>query len=242
MEIRLNKYLAQAGIASRRKADEMIQAGQVKVNGEVVTNPAFRIIPSRHKVQVNGKDIRPVRKKIYIMLYKPRNVITTTDDEKGRKTVLDLVKVKEKIYPVGRLDRDTTGLLLLTNDGELANRIMHPRYQISKYYHVTIPGKLSPEIKKMLESGIELDGRKTAPCKIDYLKADRDGVIYGIELHQGLNRQIRRMFESVGIPVLRLKRVRLGELELKNLAPGKWRYLYKHEIQKLKKAVGLNWK
>lgn len=237
--IRLNKFIATAGVTSRRKADELIQQGKVKINGRIVTNPAERIIPDKDQVWVEGNPIHLAKKKVYILFNKPKGVVTTVKDEKKRKTVLDFIHVKERIYPVGRLDRNTTGLLLLTNDGELAYRLAHPRFEITKVYHVTVPFKIPFSVIRELESGIILDDKKTAPCKIAFHSTDNKGFVYTIELHQGMYRQIRRMFEHFEIPILKLKRVQLGNLVVKDLAPGKWRYLTKKEIHALKKLLGM---
>lgn len=237
--IRLNKFLASAGLASRRKADEMIQQGRVEVNGEVVTNPAIQIVPGKDRVKVDGEIIRLQTKFVYILLNKPKDVITTVSDERGRKTVLDLINTRVRIYPVGRLDRHTTGALLLTNDGELANRLMHPRYRISKVYHVVIPRKLTEKEKKQLETGIPLGEKITSPAKVEFLGVKPAGFLYQVEIHEGMNRQIRRMFEYLEIPVLKLKRIRYAFLEVKDLPVGHWRKLTRKEIEQLKQMVGL---
>ncbi|CUS82013.1 pseudouridine synthase [Candidatus Kryptobacter tengchongensis] len=236
--IRLNKYLAMCGIASRRKADELIQQGRVAVNGEVITQLGIKIDPRKDKVTVDGKPVKPEEKLVYIVLNKPKDCITTVKDEKGRRTVLDLVKVKQRIFPVGRLDRNTTGVLLLTNDGELAYRLMHPKYKIEKAYKVEIDKPIKPEDIEKLKRGIMLDGRKTEACDI-YILPDSDRKELGITIHEGRYRQIRRMFERLGYKVRKLHRVSFGGITVSGMKRGEWRYLTEKEIRKLKKLVGL---
>jgi len=236
--IRLNKYLAMCGIASRRKADELIQQGRVAVNGEVITQLGIKIDPRKDKVTVDGKPVKPEEKFVYIVLNKPKDCITTVKDEKGRRTVLDLVKVKQRIFPVGRLDRNTTGVLLLTNDGELAYRLMHPKYKIEKAYKVEIDKPIKPEDIEKLKRGIMLDGRKTEACDI-YILPDSDRKELGITIHEGRYRQIRRMFERLGYKVRKLHRVSFGGITVSGMKRGEWRYLTEKEIRKLKKLVGL---
>ncbi|CUU06694.1 ribosomal large subunit pseudouridine synthase B [Candidatus Kryptobacter tengchongensis] len=236
--IRLNKYLAMCGIASRRKADELIQQGRVAVNGEVITQLGIKIDPRKDKVTVDGKPVKPEEKFVYIVLNKPKDCITTVKDEKGRRTVLDLVKVKQRIFPVGRLDRNTTGVLLLTNDGELAYRLMHPKFKIEKAYKVEIDKPIKPEDIEKLKRGIMLDGRKTEACDI-YILPDSDRKELGITIHEGRYRQIRRMFERLGYKVRKLHRVSFGGITVSGMKRGEWRYLTEKEIRKLKKLVGL---
>jgi len=236
--IRLNKYLAMCGIASRRKADELIQQGRVAVNGEVITQLGIKIDPRKDKVTVDGKPVKPEEKFVYIVLNKPKDCITTVKDEKGRRTVLDLVKVKQRIFPVGRLDRNTTGVLLLTNDGELAYRLMHPKYKVEKAYKVEIDKPIKPEDIEKLKRGIMLDGRKTEACDI-YILPDSDRKELGITIHEGRYRQIRRMFERLGYKVRKLHRVSFGGITVSGMKRGEWRYLTEKEIRKLKKLVGL---
>ncbi len=236
--IRLNKYLAMCGVASRRKADELIQQGRVEVNGKVVTQLGLKINPQKDKVTVDGKLVKPEEKLVYIVINKPKDCITTVRDEKGRRTVLDLVKVKQRIFPVGRLDRNTTGVLLLTNDGELAYRLMHPKYKVEEAYKVEIDKPIKPEDIEKLKSGIMLDGRKTEACDV-YILPNSDRKEIGITIHEGRYRQIRRMFERLGYKVRKLHRVSFGGITVSGMKRGEWRYLTESEIKRLKKLTGL---
>lgn len=236
--VRLNKYLAMCGVASRRKADELIQQGRVAVNGEVVTQLGVKINPQKDKVTVDGKPVKPEEKLVYIVLNKPKDCITTVKDEKGRRTVLDLVKVKQRIFPVGRLDRNTTGVLLLTNDGELAYRLMHPKYKVEKAYKVEIDKPIKPEDLEKLRRGIMLDGRMTEACDV-YILPNSDKKEIGITIHEGRYRQIRRMFERLGYKVRKLHRVSFGGITVSGMKRGEWRYLTEKEIKKLKRLVDL---
>jgi 23S rRNA pseudouridine2605 synthase len=237
--IRLNKFLSTAGIASRRKADELILAGSVTVNGARVSLLGTRIDPSRDKVSVNGKQVAHIDENVYIVLNKPKDCITTTDDEKGRKTVLDLVRVRERVYPVGRLDRNTTGVLLLTNDGELANCLMHPRYEVKKGYVAELGESLSEEAVGKLRAGVMIDGERTKPAEIHILPHSKRKRV-GVTIHEGKNRQVRKMVEGLGYKVLKLHRVSDGPITVEGLARGEWRYLTKREIAALKRHVGLS--
>jgi pseudouridine synthase len=236
--VRLNKYLAMCGVASRRKADELIQQGRVAVNGQVITQLGVKINPQKDRVTVDGKPVKPEEKFVYIVLNKPKDCITTVKDEKGRRTVLDLVKVKQRIFPVGRLDRNTTGVLLLTNDGELAYRLMHPKYKVEKAYKVEIDKPIKPEDLEKLRRGIMLDGRMTEACDV-YILPNSDNKEIGITIHEGRYRQIRRMFERLGYKVRKLHRVSFGGITVSGMKRGEWRYLTEKEIKKLKRLVGL---
>jgi len=236
--VRLNKYLAMCGVASRRKADELIQQGRVAVNDQVVTQLGVKINPEKDKVTVDGKIVKPEEKLVYIVLNKPKDCITTVKDEKGRRTVLDLVKVKQRIFPVGRLDRNTTGVLLLTNDGELAYRLMHPKYKVEKAYKVAIDKPIKPEDIEKLKRGIMLDGRKTQSCDV-YILPNSQNKELGITIREGRYRQIRRMFEKLGYKVLKLHRVSFGGITVSGMKRGEWRYLTEKEIKKLKRLVDL---
>lgn len=236
--IRLNKYLAMCGVASRRKADELIQQGRVTVNGQVITQLGTKINPTKDKVTIDGKPVKPQERLVYIVLNKPKDCITTVRDEKGRRTVLDLVKVKERIFPVGRLDRNTTGVLLLTNDGELAYRLMHPKYKVEKAYKVAIDKPIKPEDIQKLKQGIMLDGRKTEACDV-YILPNSENKELGITIREGRYRQIRRMFERLGYKVRKLHRVSFGGITVSGMKRGEWRYLTEKEIKKLKRLVGL---
>jgi 23S rRNA pseudouridine2605 synthase len=235
---RLNKFLSSAGIASRRKADELIQSGSVTVNGKQVSELGSKIDPSIDKVFVNGKQVAYIDDPVYIVLNKPKDCITTTDDERGRRTVLDLVHVKARVYPVGRLDRNTTGVLLLTNDGELANRLMHPRYEVKKAYEVELDKSLSVEAHGRLRAGVSIDGEKTAPAEVFVLPGSRRKRV-GVVIHEGRNRKVRKMLEMLGYNVLKLHRVADGPITADGLSRGEWRHLTRREIVALKRDVGL---
>ncbi|MFM2137849.1 MAG: hypothetical protein RJA57_156 [Bacteroidota bacterium] len=230
----LNKFIAHAGIAARREAAELVKQGLVKVNGAVVTQPGHKVT-EKDEVRVNGKRIQPVRELVYILLNKPKDFITTTDDPKGRKTVLDLIKraVPQRIFPVGRLDRNTTGVLLLTNDGELAQQLTHPKHGVRKVYHATLDRPLErADFEKILSGVILEDG----PASVDVLAyADlKDKTQIGIEIHSGRNRIVRRIFEHLGYDVKNLDRVTFAGLTKKNVDRGKWRFLTEREIRDLK--------
>lgn len=231
---RLQKVIARAGIASRRKAEELIKNGSVKVNGKVVTELGVKVVPS-DRVEVNEIQIER-EEPVYYLLYKPRGVISSVSDDKGRKVVTDYFPhLKERIYPVGRLDYDTSGLLVLTNDGEFANKLMHPSGEIEKVYVAKVKGIPQREALKKLERGIVLEDGKTAPARVKFLSGDQKKQTSIIELtiHEGRNRQVRRMFEAIGHPVLKLKRERYGFLNLSGLNAGEARELTPHEVKQL---------
>ncbi|MED3624897.1 23S rRNA pseudouridine(2605) synthase RluB [Neobacillus thermocopriae] len=235
---RLQKVIARAGIASRRKAEELIKEGKVRVNGKVVTELGTKVTPS-DKVEVNGIPIEK-EEPVYFLLYKPRGVISSVSDDKGRKVVTDFFpEVKERIFPIGRLDYDTSGLLLLTNDGEFANLLMHPRNEIEKVYVAKVKGIPLREKLKKLEKGIWLDDGKTAPAKVKLLSADKkkQTAIIEITIHEGRNRQVRRMFEAIGHEVIKLKRERYGFLTMNGLKAGEARELTPHEVKQLRAAA-----
>jgi len=236
--MRINKYLASCGVASRRASEKYILDGRVTVNGKTVTDLATQIDEQQDVVQVDDKTVHPARKTMYVLLHKPKDVITTVHDERGRRTVMDLVDVKESLFPVGRLDRDTEGLLLLTNDGEMANRLMHPSYKIMKTYRVRLNKKFHPDDFDRLESGIELEDGKTAPCRARYYTDEPNRV--ELQMHEGRKRQIRRMFEALGYRIRHLKRVQYGPIFLKGVERGEWRFLKAGEIKQLRKATKLN--
>ena len=236
--MRLNKYIAHSGICSRRKAGELVKAGAVKVNGEVHINPAYEV-QQEDKVEYKGKVVRPVRKMIYILMNKPKNVVTTTSDEKARRTVMDIVqhKVTERIYPVGRLDRMTTGLLLLTNDGDLAKKLTHPSHGVVKRYHVILDKVVTEQHLKAIKKGLRLDDGVATVDDVDWIiGSDNDEV--GIEIHMGKNRIVRRIFESLGYNVVKLDRVYYGGLTKKDLPRGWFRPLKHKEIIMLKHFSG----
>ena len=238
-EVRLQKYLAEAGVASRRKCEELIAQGKVEINGEVITTQGTKV-NGDEIIKVDGRLVRQEQKKVYILLNKPVGYISTAKDEFSRKTVLDLLDtVKERVYPVGRLDYDTSGLLLLTNDGELANRMTHPRNEMPKVYRAMIDGKIGEEDVNSLQSGIAIEDYKTAPAKVHVIETGKRETIVEITIHEGRNRQVRKMFETLGHVVLRLKRVAIGPLAIEGIEEGKWRYLRKKEIDTLKRTAGL---
>jgi 23S rRNA pseudouridine2605 synthase len=226
--LRLNKYIAQSGLCSRREADKMISDGLVTLNGKVTTELGQKV-KRGDNVEVNGKKLSP-EKKVYVLLNKPKDFITTTDDPEGRKTVMDLVKnaATERIFPVGRLDRNTTGLLLFTNDGELAEKLTHPAYEIKKIYQVDLDKPILKEHVEQIEQGVELEDGHVDVDELVVL--DKNRMILGIEIHIGRNRIVRRLFENFGYDVKRLDRVMYGPLTKKDLPRGKWRHLDSSEI------------
>ena len=244
---RLQKYLAHAGIASRRHAEELIAAGTVSVNGSIVRELGVRVDPAHDEVRVRGRLVRPAASHLYILLNKPVETVTTAHDPQRRRTVLDLLPaewVAQRVYPVGRLDVDTEGLLLLTNDGELALRLTHPRYALTKEYEALVDSRPSAAAMTALTRGMMLPGetRPTAPARawvLDDTREDDDGIWLGIELHEGRKRQVRRMLAVAGLRVLRLQRVRVGPITLGSLKPGKSRLLSAKELAALRNAVGL---
>lgn len=231
-KVRLQKFMADCGVASRRKSEELIEAGKVKVNGHTA-RIGDKIDPKKDLVTVGGKKINKVDKLYYIMLNKPRGYLTTVSDEFGRKTVMDLVDIKARVYPVGRLDKDSEGLLLLTNDGAFANLLTHPKHSFAKVYRVTVRPAVSDEILDELRNGIEIDGRKTAPCDVTVITEEEGRVVLEFILREGRNRQIRKMCDAVGLEVARLKRVAIGPVKLGMLQTGKSRQLTDNEIKKL---------
>lgn len=232
-EIRLNKYIANSGICSRRDADAYIAAGNVMVNGKVITEMGYKVKPG-DEVRFDGKQITP-EKKEYVLLNKPKGFITTTDDEKGRKTVMDLVAnaSRSRLLPVGRLDRNTTGLLLFTNDGELAKKLTHPKHGVRKIYHVVLDKNLAHADFKKIETGIQLEDGVVTVDAVSYIE-DAPKREVGIELHSGKNRVVRRIFEHLGYTVVQLDRVVFAGLTKKSLPRGHWRYLGAQEIANLK--------
>lgn len=233
--MRLQKFIAECGIASRRSAEKMIESGRVYVNGELVDYMGCVIDPDCDVVEIDGRVIKQESKKYYIMLNKPKNYVTTVSDDLGRPTVMQLVSdINARIYPVGRLDFDTTGLLIMTNDGEFANILTHPRHVVNKAYIARIDKPLDEAQLQRLRSGIELDGSMTAPAKAENIKHPQKGYEVKITIHEGKNRQVRRMLDAVGANVMSLKRIAVGSLTLGNLPEGKWRRLSDAEINKLR--------
>ncbi len=232
-KIRLQKFLSQNGIASRRKAEELIADGKVKINGRKATL-GDKIDPFRDKITVSGKRVINDSKKMYIMLNKPRGFVTTLQDEQGRKCVAMLVEdAGQRLFPVGRLDRNSEGLLFLTNDGEFANMLTHPSRHVNKVYRVTVREKAEEEQLFKMREGIELDGRKTKPCEIMILERYEDRTVLRFVITEGRNRQIRRMCEAVGLTVIRLKRTEIAGVKLGMLPQGKWRELNEREMKHL---------
>lgn len=231
--IRLNKYLANAGVCSRREADEHIQNGDVKVNGEVVTELGTKVLRG-DKVEFKDQPVT-IEKKVYVLLNKPKDYVTTSDDPQNRKTVMDLVKgaCPERIYPVGRLDRNTTGVLLLTNDGDLASKLTHPKFLKKKVYHVFLDKPVTPNDLQKISDGIELEDGEVKADAIDYPDPD-DQTQVGIEIHSGKNRIVRRIFESLGYRVVKLDRVQFAGLTKKNVRRGDWRFLTEKEVEMLR--------
>ena len=231
--IRLQKFISQCGIASRRKAEELIAQGRVKINGKTA-ELGDKVTPG-DKVYINGKRVvMPKTKHRYIMLNKPRGFITTMSDERGRRCVAELVEnVGERVYPVGRLDKDSEGMLVFTNDGEFANKLMHPRNCIYKFYRVTVRPDISEEQLVKLETGVELDGKKTAPAIVHVIQKEPGRVVLEMILHEGKNREIRRMCEAVGLEVARLRRTQIGGVKLGMLKQGDWRDLTEKEVKNL---------
>lgn len=235
MEERLQKYLANNGIASRRKCEELISQGRVKVNDKVVTELGTKIDLDQDIVKFDGKEVKPIKKMVYILLNKPIGYVTTADDQFGRDTVLDLVKVKERIVPVGRLDMYTSGALILTNDGDFVYKVTHPKHEITKTYTVTVKGIIKNEEVEQLRKGVKIDDYTTRPAKVKILKTDEEKDISRLEItiHEGKNRQVRRMCESVGRRVIALHRSKIGNIGVKDIELGKWRYLKDFEVKTL---------
>lgn len=229
---RINKYLADCGVGSRRECDKLIADGIVKINGKVAELGSM--VEESDHVTVRGKRVGDKQKCCYIMLHKPKGYVTTVKDDLGRKTVMDLVDIKTRLYPVGRLDYDTEGLLILTNDGDLANRLTHPRNEVNKKYICRISGVLQETERIQLEKGVLIDGVKTAPAKVKIIEKDQHHTRVEVIIHEGRNRQVKKMFESVGKEVEFLKRVAIGDLRLGGLERGKYRYLSDAEIDYLK--------
>lgn len=235
--MRLNKFVAQCGVCSRRKAAELVKNGEIKVNGLIEVNPGYVTVP-KDKVYYLGKRLHLEIKKVYILMNKPKNVVTTVSDEKGRKTVMDIVqkKVKERVYPVGRLDRNTTGLLLITNDGDLTKKLSHPSHKVTKIYNVELDRKLTEKDLQKIKKGLDLEDGKAIVDKVGYIPEKPKNLAF-IELHSGRNRIIRRIFEALNYEVVRLDRIYYAGLTKKDLPRGWFRELKKQEIIMLKHFV-----
>ena len=234
-KVRLQKFLANSGVASRRKCEELILEGKISVNGKIVNELGIKIDPTVDKVEYCGKLIHNNEKLVYILLNKPIEYVTTAKDQFDRDTVLDLVKVKERVVPVGRLDMYTSGALILTNDGDFVYKVTHPKHEITKTYTVTVHGIISNEAVEKLRQGVEIEDYVTRPAKVKILKTDEEKNISRLEItiHEGKNRQVRKMCEAVGSKVIALHRSEIGDIGVKDLKLGNWRYLKDYEVKKL---------
>ncbi len=234
---RLQKVMAQAGIGSRRACEEIIRQGRVEVDGKIATL-GQKVDPNRQRILVDGQALTRRESLVYIAIHKPRGVLAVSKDDRGRRTVRDLIPLSEHLFPVGRLDVTSEGLMLLTNDGALANQLMHPRYRHEKEYRVLVKGEPSDETLGRWERGVYLDGRRTAPARVTRLQVEKDATWLRVVLREGRKRQIRRTALSLGHPILRLIRERIGSLKLGQLGPGEWRHLTHQEIKTLRRATG----
>ncbi|MCL2774138.1 MAG: rRNA pseudouridine synthase [Oscillospiraceae bacterium] len=237
-EMRIQKYLSECGVMSRRNAEDAVMRGRVEINGKKAV-VGQKVVPEIDEVMVDGIIIGQNKnsKKIYMMMYKPAGIVTTMSDEQDRVCVADILKsaqIEERVYPVGRLDMYSEGLLILTNDGEVANKLMHPKNEISKIYHITLKGELSQDTIKKLSEPIEVDGRMTSPAKVEIIELKNGKTKLRIEISEGRNRQIRRMCENLNLIIIKLKRVCIGKLNVGTLKPGQFKYLNNNEINYLK--------
>ena len=235
--MRINKYIALCGVASRRKAEELILAGRVTVNDEVMTELSYKVDEENDIVKVDDKLIKEENKLVYILLNKPEGYITTVNDQFDRPSVLDLVSdIKERVYPIGRLDYETSGLLLLTNDGDLTYKLTHPKHEVDKTYVARVKGKLTKEEIERFKTGLKIEDYTTAPAKLKVIKYDeqRDSSLLEIKIHEGKNRQVRKMCKAINHPVLRLRRSAMGKIKIGDCEIGKYRYLTEDEIKYLK--------
>jgi len=232
--VRLQKYLANCGIASRRKAEEIITQGRITVDGQVVTAMGVQIDPSRQEIRLDGKPVTPREALLYVLLNKPPGYVTTLSDPQGRPIVTSLLYgIKTRLFPVGRLDLDTEGALILTNDGEMAQKILHPSYEITKTYEAQVLGQPSSGKIRQLEQGILLEGKKTAPAKLLIIAKGHTTTSIRITIHEGRKRQVKKMFQAMGHPVFHLKRIAYGNLFLDGLLPGKYRFLTPEDLKKI---------
>lgn len=232
--VRLQKFLSQCGIASRRKAEEMIKAGRITINGKVVTSMGIKIVPGKESVSCDGRKISLPEENIYILLNKPKGYVTTLSDPQGRPVVTSLVNdIKERVFPVGRLDLDTEGALILTNDGSLAQKIQHPRHETNKTYEALVQGHPGQSKISQLEKGVIIEDKKTAPAKITVLKHLQRQTLVKITIHEGRKRQVKKMFEFIGNPVISLKRIAYGKLFLGKLPVGKHKILNSKDLKKI---------
>ena len=231
--MRLNKFLSNSGVASRRKCDELISQGKVFVNGKVVTELGLQINEKKDKVTVEGKQIKLPSSFVYIKLNKPKGYACTAHDEKGRKTIYELIDTDERLFSIGRLDYDTEGLILLTNDGDFANKVAHPKYAIEKEYRVTVEGQIKESELAVLRKGVVVDGERMPSAKVEFLSEDDKFTKLSVVIDEGQNRQIRRMFEAIGKSIRLLKRVRIGQVRLGGLKRGDYRDLTEDELNSL---------
>ncbi|MBN1948617.1 MAG: rRNA pseudouridine synthase [Candidatus Cloacimonetes bacterium] len=236
--VRINRYLAQCGLGSRRQVEKLILAGEIKINGKKVEDLSIQIDPVHDQVQYQAHIIQPDRKKIYIMLNKPVDYIVSTRDDFSRKTIYELLpSLATHCFPVGRLDLNSEGLLLLTNDGDFANSMLHPRFKISKLYKVIVKGEINQEQLQKLRSGITLGGIMTQPARVHIKTRSTGKTVLRMSIQEGRKRQIREMFRAVGSQVMSLRRLQIGNLKLGDLPAGRWRYLTKEEVHKLKRQA-----
>lgn len=234
-EIRLQKYMAEAGISSRRKAEELILEGKVKVNGKTINELGIKIVPNKDIVEYNGKKVVLEKEYVYILLNKPIGYVTTVKDQFNRDSILDLVKINKRIVPVGRLDMYTSGAIILTNDGDFMYKVTHPKHEIEKTYTVTIKGIVKDNEVEELKKGVKIEDYTTKPAKVKILKTDEEKNISRLEItiHEGKNRQVRKMCEAIGHKVLALHRSKIAGIGVKDLELGKWRYLTNKEVKKI---------
>ncbi len=236
---RLHKVLANSGVASRRACELLISAGQVTVDGKIITEMGYKVDPAKNKIMFGGQRIKPPRP-ITLILNKPKKTVTTTKDEAGRRTVMQYVAhIPERVYPVGRLDWESEGLLVMTNDGDLANLLTHPRYGVARTYHVVVKGVLKPEVLEKMQKGVWLAEGKTGPIKILIKKRDRESAVVEVTVHEGMNREVRRVFARFGLKVKALKRLQVGPLMLGHLGTGMIRVLSPQEVESLRNSVKL---
>jgi len=241
MLVRLNKFLAAAGVASRREADRLIEAGRVRVNGRAATELGAKVDDGRDRVEVDGRPVRREARSVYILLHKPEGYVTTLKDPEGRPTVRDLLPgLKARVFPVGRLDVSSSGLLLLTNDGELAYRLLHPRFEVKKTYVAVVLGEPDEAALEALRRGVFVDGKSTAPARVQIVRRAGPKSVVELEIHEGRKREVRKMLEAVGHTVVELTRTRFAGLTLKELGPGKWRELRPDELRRLRRLAGLD--
>lgn len=240
MAERLQKVMSEFGVASRRKCEEMIARGKVKVNGCLITEPGCKVDKEKDIIEVDGKIVRSPETKLYILLNKPTGYITSVKDQFGRPTVLDLLKgVSVRVFPIGRLDYDTEGLIILTNDGELTYRITHPKHNIDKTYRALVRGRVGQEDIMAFDNGIAIENYMTSPARLEIIREIKGNSMVDITIHEGKNRQVRKMCSTIGHEVIRLKRIKIGDIGLGSLQTGQWRYLTKSEINYLKMLGGI---